>query len=196
MVAAIDSTLPQFSADVVLVVLVLINAVLGWRFGTLRRVVTFAGLYAGVFAATYTGNGIASFFRHGDIFANAWSFIAVATTVVIVFEVVGVIFADRLERLANLVFDRVAGLVLGAAVGFLEASVLFMIAIAVGSAPAQAGTTIPASRDAAANAVRSASLSGQAVRAQGTVHTIFGPVLPDNLTTHLSEGTSIQVPGT
>ena len=48
MLSAVDSTLPQFSADALLVVLIILNAVLGWRTGTLRRAVSFAGLYVGV----------------------------------------------------------------------------------------------------------------------------------------------------
>jgi uncharacterized membrane protein required for colicin V production len=191
MVAATASTLQQFTADAILVVLVVLNAALGWRTGTLRRIVSFAGLYGGVVAAYYVGNGLASVVRKGDVFANAWSFIAVTVVVVIVFEVLGRLFADRLQRLAAVTFDRVAGLILGGAVGFFQASVLFMVALAVGSAPSTPANTIPVSRDAAANAVRSAPLSGQAIRAQPVLHTIFSPIFSTDLSTHLAESTQV-----
>jgi hypothetical protein len=194
MVAAFDSTLQQFSADAVLILLVIVNAVVGWRTGMLRRVLAFAGVYVGVLAAYSMGNGLAGFVHKGDIFANAWSFVAVATVVVILFEVLGHLVADRFERLAAVAFDRVAGLLIGAATGFFQASVLFMVALAVGAAPSAPGNTIPVSRDMAANAVRDAGLAGQAIRAQPALRAIFAPVIGTDLTGHLEEGTTITAP--
>ncbi len=89
MLSAIDSSLPQLGADALLVVLIIINAILGWQTGTLRRLLSLVGLFAAFLAAYYTGNGFASIFRKGDIYANAWAFVAVAATVVVVFEVLG-----------------------------------------------------------------------------------------------------------
>ena len=195
MVAAIDSTLQQFSADVVLVVLVILNAVVGWRTGVLRRVLAFAGVYVAVLGAYSIGNGIASAVHKGDIFTNAWTFVAVATVVVVLFEVLGRLFADRLASAAAVAFDRFAGLLIGAAVGFFQASVLFMVALAVGAASPAANNTVPASRDSAANAVRAATLSGQAVRAQPALRAMFKPVIGDDLTGHLEQGTVVTTPG-
>ena len=189
--AQASSSLQQFSSDAILVVLVVANAVFGWRTGTLRRVVSFAGLYAGAVAAFYTGNSFASVFRKGDIFANAWAFVAVTVVMVVIFEVLGRLFADRLQRLAAITFDRVVGTLIGAAVGFFQASVLFMVALAVGAASATAGNGVPANRDVPANAVRSAALSSQAIRAQPALHAIFNPVFSGDLTTHLADSTQL-----
>lgn len=195
MIAAQSSTtLQQFSADAILVVLIIINAILGWRTGTLRRVVSFAGLYGGVVAAFYTGNYFASLVRKGDIFANAWAFVAVTALIVVVFEVLGSIFNERLSQLATFAFDRVAATIVGAAVGFFQASVLFMVALAVGAAPSSPANTIPPLRDVPATAIRNAPLSGQAIRAQPLLNTIFGPVFTSNLTTHLEESTEVTSP--
>lgn len=192
MVAAADSSsLQQFTSDAILVVLVIVNAALGWRTGTLRRIVSFAGLYAGVMSAYYTGNFFAGLVRTGDIFANAWSFIAVTVAMVLLFEVIGRIFADRLQRLAAVTFDRVAGTVIGGAVGFFQASVLFMVALAVGAAPSTPTNRVPPLRDVPANAVQAAPLSGHALRAQPVLHRIFMPAFSGDLTTHLEEGTQV-----
>jgi uncharacterized membrane protein required for colicin V production len=192
--AQASTTLQQFSADAILVVLIIINAILGWRSGTMRRVVGFAGVYAGALAAYYTGNYFASLVRKGDIFANAWSFVVVSAVVVIVFEVIGAVFAERLALLATFTFDRIAGALIGAAVGFFQASVLFMVALAVGAAPSSPANTIPPLRDLPATAIRNAPLSGQAIRAQPVLHTIFGPVFSQDLTTHLEESTQLTTP--
>jgi hypothetical protein len=187
MVAAIDSTLPQFTADVLLVILIIANAVLGWRTGTLRRVFSFGGLFAAAFAAYYMGNGVAGAFRKGDVLANAWGFLAVLVVVVILFEVLGRVFAERLDHLATMTFDRVGGMILGATLGFFQATVLFMVALGVGTAAPAAG--IVPSHGAATNAVRTATLAGQAVRVEPGIRTIFSPVMPADLRTHFQDGT-------
>lgn len=189
MIAASDSSLEQYSADAVLVGLILLNALLGWRTGLVRRVLAFAGLYAGVLAAFYVGNGLAAIFRKGDIYANAWSFVAVAGGVVLVFEVLGRLWSDHLERLSVVVFDRVAGTLVGATVGFFQASVLFMVALAVGAAPSGAGNTVPVGHDHLAKAIQSSSLAGQATRVQPGIRRIYAPVMPTDLSAHLEEGT-------
>lgn len=194
MVAALTNVGAGITVDIVLLALVLGNALAGWRTGLLRRVVAGLGVYGGVLAAVQVANGIASYLHHGDIFANAWSFIAVFGLVVVLFEVLGHLLDDRLQRIAVVVFDRATGAVLGAIVGFLEVSVLFMVALAVGAAPSLPTNTVPAQRDAAAQAVRASTLGSQAVRAQPIVRGLFAAVLPRDLTRHLLEGTAVTPP--
>jgi uncharacterized membrane protein required for colicin V production len=189
MISAIDSTLPQFTADAILVVLVGVNAYVGWRTGTVRRVLALIGLYVAFLAAYYSGNSFASLIRKGDIFVNAWAFVIVVVAVVMMFELLGRVFSDRLERLAVVAFDRFGGLFIGAAVGFFEALVLFMIALAVGAATPAPGNSVPASRDSAANAVRDGTLSGQAIRAEPALRAALAPLIGTDLTTHLEDGT-------
>ncbi|MDQ6856261.1 MAG: CvpA family protein [Candidatus Dormibacteraeota bacterium] len=193
MLSAVDNTLPQFSADALLVVLIILNALLGWRTGTLRRVLSLAGLYIAFLAAFYTGNGVAAIFRKGDIYANAWAFVAILVVVVVLFEVLGAVFADRLKNVAVVAFDRVAATFIGAALGFFQALVLFLIALAVGAARPGPGNTVPASRDAAANAVRGAALSSHAIGAEPVVRGALAPLIPSDLTTHLEDGTQIAL---
>ncbi|HWF57693.1 MAG TPA: CvpA family protein [Candidatus Dormibacteraeota bacterium] len=191
MVSAIDSTLQQFSADAVLVVLILINAVLGWRTGTLRRILALIGLYVAFLGAYYTGNGFAAFFRKGDLFANAWAFVAVLVVVVVLFELLGAVLADRIKLIATMAFDRILGAAVGGAVGFFQAAVLFWIALAVGAASPGAANNVPVSRDTAANAVRSATLASHASGVQPLLRDVFAPLISTDLTTHLESGTQL-----
>ena len=193
MLSAVDNTVPQLTADAVLVVLIVGNAVLGWYTGSVRRVLALVGVYAAFLAAYYTGNGFASIFRKGDIFANAWAFVAIAAVVVVVFEVLGRVFADRLKSIAVIAFDRVAATVIGAAVGLFQALVLFMVALAVGAATPGPGNTVPQSRDVAANAVRGATLSGHAVGAEPLIRDAVAPLTTSDLTTHLEDGTQVPL---
>jgi Colicin V production protein len=191
MVSAIDSTLQQFSADALLVVLIVVNAVLGWRTGTLRRILALVGLYVAFLGAYYTGNGFASFFRKGDIFANAWAFVAILAVVVILFELMGAVLAARIKLIATMAFDRILGAVVGGAVGFFQAAVLFWIALAVGAANPGPGSNVPASRDSAANAVRSATLASHASGVEPLLRDVFSPLITTDLTTHLESGTQL-----
>ncbi len=193
MIAALDNTIPQVGADALLVVLILVNALLGWGTGTVRRLLSLAGLYVGFIAAFYTGNGFASLFRKGDIYANAWAFVAIVVIVVVVVEVLGRVFEERLRATAVVAFDRVAAIFIGAVAGLFQALVLFMIALAVGAANPGPGNTVPQSRDAAANAVRGGALAGRAVGAVPVVRAAVAPLTTSDLTTHLEDGTQVAL---
>jgi hypothetical protein len=191
MLSAVDSTLPQISADALLVVLIVLNAVLGWRTGTLRRILSFAGLYVAFLAAYYTGNGVAAIFHKGDIYANALAFVAILVVVVLLFEVLGAVFAGRIKNIAVVAFDRTAAIFVGGALGFFQALVLFLVALSVGAARPGPASTVPVSRDAAANAVRGSALSAHAVGAEPLVRDAVSPLVTSDLTSHFEDGTEI-----
>src|ERR1700686_4628321 len=163
MLASLDTTPPQFTADLLLVALVALNAYLGWRYGMVRRLVGFAGLLLGFLAATNVGNAVAAALHSGNVFVNAWSFVAVLAVVVVTFEVLGFFFNDKVQRIAVVLFDCIAGVAAGVFVGLAEALVLFLVAYALANtAGASPGATHD--RAGAADAIQSATLAGQAVR--------------------------------
>ena len=191
MLSAIDANLGQFGADALLVILIGVNAFLGWRTGTLRRLLSAVGLYAAFLAAYYTGNGVASAVRKNDIFANGYAFLAILVAVVIVFELLGRVLADRVENIAVVAFDRIGGMLLGALVGFFQATVVFMVALAIGAANPGPGNNIPSSHVTAANAVRGATLAGHAIGIEPELRSVFAPLITTDLTTHLENGTTV-----
>jgi uncharacterized membrane protein required for colicin V production len=185
--ASIDSTPGQVFADALLVVAVEVNAYLGWSHGLIRRIFTAVGVFLACFAATNLGNAIAALIHAHNVEANAWAFVAVFVFVVIVFEVLGTLLNERLEKIVVAAFDRIGGLIVGALVGVTEVLILFLVAISV-SGPAS--TTHPTqSQD-----IHSATLSGQVLKLAPTVKTLFGPVLPSNLTTHFSQNAVVITP--
>ncbi|MHB8718780.1 MAG: CvpA family protein [Candidatus Dormibacteria bacterium] len=190
MLAAIDNTSTQLGADGLLVVLVVVNAAIGWRTGTLRRLIAFAGLYAGIIAAYYTAPSIASWFDRSSVVASAWTFIAVTALLVLIAEIIGHVLADRVSRLLTLVFDRGAGVLVGAGVGFFQALTLFWVALALAATPPGAQQNVPADHAVYANAVQSSVLAGQAVRALPALQTIVRPALGSDVTGHLLTGSA------
>jgi hypothetical protein len=156
-------------------------------------VLSFVGLYVGFLTAYYTGNGVAAIFRKGDIYANAWAFVAILVVVVLLFEVLGAVFAERISSIAIVAFDRVAAIFIGAGLGFFQVLVLFLVALSVGAAKPGPGNTVPAARDAAANAVRGAALSSHAIGAEPVVRGAVDPLITSDLTTHLEDGTQVTL---
>ena len=194
--AFIDGTLGQFTADLLLLLLVAINVYLGWKLGFLRRVVAFAGLYVGVLAATNIGNGLASTFAPHSLYANAWMFVGVVAFVELIFEGLGWAFDEKLQKAVYFAFDRVTGSVAGVIVGVSQSLVLFLVALAVAAVPNTAGSNVPVGRGATATDIKSAALSGQVVRAAPEAQSVFALVLPSDLSTHLVEGTQLEsIPG-
>jgi Colicin V production protein len=192
-VADLDTTPLRITADVVLLVLVAVNVYLGYRHGLLRRLFAFAGLFAGCLAATYVGNGLASLVDPHSLYANAWFFVGVVAVMVLIAEILGYLYEERLRKVMVMMFDRVAGAIGGAAVGFFQASVAFLVALAVAATPG-ASNTVPADRGNAGHAIQTSMLSGLAVRAEPGVRTVFSPVLPSDLVGHLADGTQSVVP--
>jgi uncharacterized membrane protein required for colicin V production len=193
LLADLDTTPLRITADVMLLALIGVNVYLGYRHGFVRRVFGFAGLFAGCLAATYVGNGIAALIAPHSLYANAWVFVGVVAVVVVIMEILGYLYEERLRKVMVMVFDRVAGAVAGAAVGFFEASVAFLVALAVAAAPSPSNAA-PADRGNAGAAIQTSMLSGLAVRAEPGVRTVFSPVLPSDLVSHLTDGTE-ALPG-
>lgn len=186
-IASLDTTFGQFAADFLLVALIAVNTYMGWRFGLMRRVLAFGGIYLACLAATNVGNAVASAVHPGSIDANAWAFIAVFVVVIAGVEVLGFLFHDLLQRVAVMLFDRITGTILGIATGLAEVLVLFLVAYAVAAAPAVTNAT-RSDRAQAADAIQSATIAGLAVHITPQLHTVLSPVLPTNLAAHLSLG--------
>jgi uncharacterized membrane protein required for colicin V production len=181
--------------DLVAVVILLVNALVGWRTGVLSRCVAFAGLYGGVAAATFLGNGLADYV-HGrgsssSLYASAWAFIAVVAGCVLVIEIIVALYGDHVRGISRLAFDRTAGLVAGVVIGFLEVAVICMVAVSVGDAQqggdvhglSAGGTTVP-------DSLRGGIVTGRVLSVEPGVRALFSAALPSDLAAHLAELTS------
>jgi len=185
--ASIDSTPGQVFADALLVIAVAVNAYLGWSHGLIRRLFTAVGVFLACFAASNLGNAIAALIHSHNQQANAWAFVAVFLFVVIVVEVLGTLLNERLQKVVVAAFDRIGGLLVGAVVGVAEVLILFLVAISVSGPASTVHSTM--SQD-----IHAATLSGQAVRLEPQVRTLFGPVLPSNLGDHFAQNAVVVTP--
>ena len=184
---SLDSTPGQVFADALLVVAVAINVYLGWSHGLIRRIFTAVGVFLACFAASNLGNAIAALIHAHNVDANAWAFVAVFLFVVVVFEVLGALLNERLEKVVVAAFDRIGGVLVGALVGVAEVLILFLVAISVSGSSSTTHTSM--SQD-----IHAATLSGAAVRFEPQVKTLFGPALPSNLSEHFAQNAVVITP--
>ena len=187
--ASIDSTPGQVFADALLVVAIGVNAYLGWSHGLIRRLFTAVGVFVACFAAANLGNAIAALVHAHQVDANAWSFVAVFLFVIIVVEVLGALLNERLDKIAVAAFNRIGGVLVGAVIGVAEVLILFLVAISVSGSDATTHATM--SQD-----IHAATLSGQVVRLEPQVRTLFGPVLPSSLGDHFAQNAVVVTPPT
>jgi uncharacterized membrane protein required for colicin V production len=150
----------------------------------IRRIFSAIGVFVAVFAAANLGNAVASLVHAHDAQANAWSFVSIFLFVIIVVEVLGALLNERLEKIAVAAFDRFGGVLVGAVVGVAEVLILFLVAISVNATPPST-----MSQD-----IHAATLSGQVVRLEPQVRTLFGPVLPSNLSDHFAQNATVVTP--
>ena len=179
--------------DVGAVVLLVVNVALGLRYGVVGRVIALAGVYSGVAAATFAGNGVARAVAGknspDDLYHAGWSFVIVFAVVVAMFEIIGALYRDKISAVVSLAFERAGGVVLALGVAFLEFAVVSMVLLAIGNASAGLGESVPPDRGKASDAVHDSTFGSAVSRADDQVHSFFSAVLPSDLASHLTEAT-------
>src|ERR1700694_6296557 len=120
--------------DLIIFSILFVNIAVGWSFGRVRRIVAFAGLFAGVGAApltsantsTYIGT---SFGITSALWAHVITYTVIVTAAIILFEVLGAVYQRYLDAMIAPAFDRVTGLLAGAVGGAFEVAVMLIVGI-------------------------------------------------------------------
>jgi len=178
-----DDTLAQFSADGILFLFILVNVLLGWRFGLVRRVVGFGGSYLGALAATHTGNPLAALVNGHDVNTNAWFFIAIFLLVTVMIETLGFLYNDRIQRMIVITFNQILGAAAGIFLGFFQVGIIYLVAT---STATLSGAT-PPGNGISSDAISHATLSQLVVKSEPFIKNVFGPVLPSDMATHIND---------
>lgn len=183
----------NYVVDQLVVLLIVGNIVLGYRFGVVGRAAAFAGLFGGVALATFASTSITRFFRGSgapdDLYAATAIYLSLIALVVVVLEVLAFLYHERMQRVLSLLFDRTAGVLFGGFVGFLEAALVCVVVLAAGHTQPQGGEQLPLDRGKLARAVDDSLLGQQVARSQPFVTTLFRAALPSDLAGHLAEAT-------
>jgi len=132
--------------DLIIVTIIFLNLGLGWAFGLVRRIVAFAGLFAGVGAATLTSANTSTYIAStfgitSALWAHVITYSVIVTFAIVLFEVLGAVYQRHLDAMIAPAFDRLTGTLAGAVVGTFEVTV--MLIIGVGIVRAQLPSTYP-----------------------------------------------------
>ncbi len=117
--------------DAIVLVYVLVNAVLGFRYGLFRRVLHVAAFYVGLLLAQALSVGVSQLFNFQTSSypsaAHFGVFLAVLFVLVVIGEVLMFGYGDALAAMNALIFDRFFGLALGVAAGIFEMAVILYL---------------------------------------------------------------------
>jgi uncharacterized membrane protein required for colicin V production len=181
--------LQALAADFVVIVIVGANLYLGYRSGLVRRAIALVAVFGAAVSAFTVGNAVSGTLAGGTLYGNAWCFVGIFALVVVMLEILGALYADRISKLIHIAFDRIAGAVAGAIVGVLQIGVLFMVAIAVGSVSPTPANHVPSTHAEAKDAIDNGILSGLIVKLEPGIESLLRPAIPIDLEGHLAEGT-------
>lgn len=182
--------LNEAAADFTLLLVVAINCYMGWHFGLVRRAIAFVAIFAGTVSATYVANPLAKLIRSGNLYTNAWSFVAVFVVVVVLIEILAALYGEQLQRVVTVAFDHITGFFAGAIVGILEVGVACLVAQAVANVQPTPSFPVPATHTEAATAVDHGLLTQLVVKLEPGIQNLLSPVLPSNLAGQLAQGTN------
>ena len=180
--------LQALAADFIVIVVVGINAYLGYRSGLVRRAIALVAVYAAALSAFYVGNSISGAVAGGTLYGNAWCFAGVFVLVTVMLEILGALYADKISKIIHIAFDRIAGAVAGVIIGVLQLGVIFWVAIAVGNVVPTSSNHVSTTHADAKNAIENGILGGLVNRLEPGIQSLLRPAIPIDLQDHLSEG--------
>ncbi|TMD50456.1 MAG: hypothetical protein E6I86_00825 [Chloroflexi bacterium] len=174
--------------DLIIVIILLANIGLGWAFGLVRRIVAFAGLFAGVGAATLTSANTSSYIANtfgitSAIWAHVITYTVIVTFAILLFEVLGAVYQRYLDQLIAPAFDRLTGAVVGA----LEITVILIIGVGVVNAKMPSGYAAPPAFVTAQEWFNYSLLAPHFYGLEPITRTIFSLVLPSSISSYFTQ---------
>jgi uncharacterized membrane protein required for colicin V production len=131
--------------DAVVIVYVLINAFLGFRYGLFRRLLHIGAFYLGMLLAQAISPGFAQLanFHTSDhpTDGHFLAFVAIVLGMVVIVEILTFALADALDVMNALIFDRFFGLILGTIAAVFEMGVLLYLFSFMVATPLPSGAT-------------------------------------------------------
>jgi uncharacterized membrane protein required for colicin V production len=178
--------------DLIIVVILLLNIGLGWAFGLVRRFVAFAGLFAGVGAATLTSANTSTYIGTtfgitSALWAHVITYTVIVTAAIILFEVLGAVYQRHLDAMIAPAFDRVTGVLAGAVVGSFEVTVTLIVGVGIVRSTLPAGYAYPPAFLTAQDWFNNSLLAPHFYGLEPLTRTIFSLVLPSSISSYFTQ---------
>ena len=178
--------------DLIIVSILFVNIALGWAFGLVRRIVAFAGLFAGVGAATLTSANTSTYIATtfgitSALWAHVITYTVIVTLAIILFEVLGAVYQRYLDAMIAPAFDRVTGLLAGAVVGAFEITVMLIVGIGLVNAKLPGGYAYPPAFLTAQDWFNGSLLAPHFYGLEPLTRAIFSLVLPNSISSYFTQ---------
>ena len=168
--------------DAVVVLYVVVNAVLGFRYGLFRRFVHIAAFYLGLLLAQAMSPGLAGVFNYNTsnhpTAGHFFLFVAVLFGLVLVVEALMFAFGSVLDAFNALIFDRFFGLIIGALAGVLEMAVVLYLFNFMVATPLPSGATQPPIVTSISSQLEGSPTAKALGQLRQYLVVLYGPVLP------------------
>jgi uncharacterized membrane protein required for colicin V production len=168
--------------DAIVIIYVLINAFLGFRFGLFRRIIHIGAFFLGLLLAQAVSPGFAQMgnFHTGShpIDGHFLAFMGILFGLVVIVEAIMFGFADALEAMNALIFDRFFGLVIGSIAAVFEMGVVLYLFTYMIATPLPSGATHADIVSTASSQVGSSPAAKALSQLRPYIVVVYGPVLP------------------
>lgn len=178
--------------DLIIASILFINVALGWAFGLVRRVVAFAGLFAGIGAATLTSANTSTFIGqtfgiNSALWAHVITYTVIVTFAIVLFEVLGAVYQRHLDAMIAPAFDRVTGVLAGLVVGAFEVTVTLIVGVGLVNAKLPGGYTYPPAFLTAQDWFNNSLLAPHFYAFEPLTRAVFSLVLPSSISTYFTQ---------
>jgi uncharacterized membrane protein required for colicin V production len=178
--------------DLIIVVILLLNIGLGWAFGLVRRIVAFAGLFAGVGAATLTSANTSTYIAStfgitSALWAHVVTYAVIVTFAIVLFEVLGAVYQRYLDAMIAPAFDRLTGTLAGAVVGTFEVTVMLIVGVGIVRAQLPASYATPPAFQIAQDWFNGSLLAAHFYGLEPLTRAIFSLVLPSSISSYFTQ---------
>ena len=172
--------------DALIISLMALNMLLGYSLGLVRRLVAFAGLFAGLGAATLTRAHTSTYVANQFSFESAlWAHVAtyagIVVGAVLLFEVLGAIYQRHINMIVTPLADSMTGLLAGAGLGALEVALLLILGIGLVNASMPPGYPYPPNFLGAQQLYVGSLLASHFYGLEPLTRSIFALVLPSDV---------------
>lgn len=172
--------------DLLIAMLLIVNIALGVRLGVVRRVVAFMGLFLGVGAATLVSANSSTHLAQtfgwtSALWAHVVTYSVIVVGAVLLFEILGAVYARFIDTLVAPVFDAAVGGLAGAALGAIEVALSLLIGIALLNSPLPSGYSYPPSFVTAQELILGSWLAPHFYALFPLTKLIFTAVLPSSI---------------
>lgn len=178
--------------DLVIFGILLANVLLGWAFGLVRRMVAFAGLFAGVGAATLTSANTSTYIANtfgitSALWAHVVTYGVIVTLSIVLFEVLGAVYQRYLDMMVAPVFDRLTGTLAGAIVGVFEVTVMLIIGVGIVRSSLPAGYAYPPGFNLMQDWFNGSLLAPHFYGLEPLTRALFSLVLPTSISSYFTQ---------